>query len=48
MLNFQFFFSFLKQQGFTALMYAAKNNNILCVENILKLSDVNVKWKDNV
>ena len=29
-------------------MYAAKNNYILCVENILKLPEVNVKWKDNV
>lgn len=29
-------------------MYAARNNYILCVETLLRLPDVNVKWRDNV
>jgi len=30
------------------LIYASKNDHILCVENLFKGSGVNTKWKDNV
>ena len=29
-------------------MYASKNDHILCVENLLKTTEVNIKYKDNV
>lgn len=29
-------------------MYAAKNNHILCVENLFKTAEINAKWRDYV